>query len=343
MVMLLKYTGDKGEPDLDVEIDDRNLPSRREAFMRISRRVAGPHDRAKRISPDMVSKAVNNEPFEDFARAVYGYEQIYNKGGEARDRFNREFNNKVEEFLRRIFNSLTYIPEVSFEIGSVASDKERQAVEEAVASYRKANFRGQAVSVERQYRGLCTLRIVLGHVSQKNRAPVDTIVPSRYLPELLVAAPVWFVESKEEIKKLCDFGKSDRFAYFFQMYNDLPRFFYQLEGQDILPLPIVQLITQVSSLFDYLVIATPYHDLVTPGLKWIRNIDPFLFGFLTDVSGTGLFPLIGDMIADTMEHINKYNKYWKYWLKERDDKFVDNILRHFDKGDLFAWLRGESN
>lgn len=50
-----------------------------------------------------------------------------------------------------------------------------------------------------------------------------------------------------------------------------------------MPLPIVELVGKVKDFFDYLVIATPYHDLASEQWRdtsWKRSIDPFLFGFL---------------------------------------------------------------
>lgn len=53
-----------------------------------------------------------------------------------------------------------------------------------------------------------------------------------------------------------------------------------------MPLPIVELIRQVRNLFDYLVIATPYHDIASKEwgeMRWVRNVDPLRFGFLRQV------------------------------------------------------------
>jgi hypothetical protein len=186
-----------------------------------------------------------------------------------------------------------------------------------------------------------------------------------------------------------------------------------------MPVPIMELVEKVKNFSDYLVIATPYHDMASQerrnwkrisaqgvGERWIRNIDPFLFGFLRQIpdmmfflgrwSGTGMFPLIGDMIADTIQHM-KNNKELLVnirrdarWYRE-DDKNIDewrefarvvpcpllkpikeykprmgwfmpsnqeklerwkrenhtlvrfsnNIIKQFQRGRLFSWLRGE--
>jgi hypothetical protein len=152
----------------------------------------------------------------------------------------------------------------------------------------------------------------------------------RYLPELLVASPVWFIENKKGgdfddvrfergvIRYFCDLGVTDQFAYLFQIYNTRVRPFVEFSGRDIMPLYIVDYIKRTRQLFDYLVIATPYHDISSEEwgtFVWQRNVDPFLLGFVKQVpelmfclgrwSGRALFPRMGDMIADTIDHLDK--------------------------------------
>jgi hypothetical protein len=217
-----------------------------------------------------------------------------------------------------------------------------------------------------------------------------------------MAAPVWFIEPKvmpkeksvgsqsSIVRYFCDLAATDRFAHLFQIYNHSPRYFKEFTGRDVIPLPIIEFVGKVRNSFDYLVIATPYHDLAAEqwrDSRWIRNIDPFLFGFLKQVpelmfflgrwSGTGLFPLIGDMIADTIEHIKKNKRYLggfeskTSWYGRGVGKlfsisevegiiikfslpppivlfphpllvFTDKLLEHFEQGNLFSWLRDEN-
>jgi hypothetical protein len=395
--MPIKYGGGDGYPNFSVDIDERNLPSRREALTQISKPVTGVHRRAKLIPPDTIAQALSNEPFEDYPRLVYASERIREEGGGAKDRFDNSSRQAMEGFLRRTFNSLTFIPNISFDIWNVSEQKERKAMDEAIESYHAASMRGQVRPLEDSYIGLQALRKVFRNASRENGFSIETIVSSRYLPELLVAAPVWFVEprivdrSKQEgsnspiVRYFCDLGPSDRFAYLFQIYNHVPCFFEELKGNEIMPLPIAQVVAQVRGLFDYLVIATPYHDLGSREWRderWIRNIDPFLFGFLKQVpefmffigrwSGAGLFPLICDMIGDTIEHIRKnrnllVNFRSPIWYREDNDglwgrtrgprlrpseeyivgsdhtlvAFANKVLQQFGKGNLFSWLRGE--
>jgi hypothetical protein len=298
MVMLVEYKGGSGGHSFDVDIDEADLPSRGEAVGELSKPVTGIHARAKRIPPEMTAQALDNEPFEDYPRAVYGYKRLCGAGGDARDRFNQSYRHGIEHFLRRTFHGLTFVPGISFDIGEILEQQEREALKAVRDRYYSANMRRQVKSLEESYDGLCALRSVFGSASQKNCFSMETVVPTRYLPELLVAAPVWFIQEKRKtpqhfvgagsstVRYFCDLGVTDEFAYLFQMYNNGQRLFSEFEGRDVMPLPIAELVGKVRKLFDYLVIATPYHDIASAewrDAQWIRNIDPFLFWFLKQI------------------------------------------------------------
>jgi hypothetical protein len=423
MVMLVEYKGRNGGQGFDVDIDVTSLPSRREAVEELSRPAAGAHARAKRVPPEMIAQALNNEPFEDYPRAIYACKRACDQGVEARNRFNQSYRQAAEGFLRRTFHSLTFIPEISFDVENVSEQNERKVLDATKVKFQyEAQLRGQVRSLEDTYCGLRALRTVFANAAQKDSFNIETVVPSRYLPELLMAAPVWFVTSKRggsvgdfDTRYFCDLGASDQFAYLFQLYNRELRSIDEFQGRDVMPLPILQLVSQVRQLFDYLVIATPYHDLASrewlegPDERWRRNIDPFLFGFLRQIpdlmfflgrwSGTGLFQLVGDMIADTIQHMKNNRELlakFQYsrqepWYREDDDnveewrrvirmiggprlrpikdykpqigrfkpksvsadekwkrenhtlvRFAGYVVRQFERGKLFSWLRGES-
>jgi hypothetical protein len=120
---------------------------------------------------------------------------------------------------------------------------------------------------------------------------------------------------------------------------------------------------------------TPYHDVASrewSDPNWLRNIDPVMVGFIKGLpymfvlgrwSGTGIFPLLLDCIADTASHLklNKhllknflFNSYWykgmageyENILSENNndnglEKFADRLLLSYEKGLLFPFLRGE--
>ena len=60
--MMLTDAGDSG-PGFGLDLDAVDLPARREALVALSRPVAGVHDRAKRLPPELVAQAFANEPF----------------------------------------------------------------------------------------------------------------------------------------------------------------------------------------------------------------------------------------------------------------------------------------
>lgn len=129
-----------------------------------------------------------------------------------------------------------------------------------------------------------------------------------------------------------------------------------------MPLPLVKLVGQVKGLFDYLVIATPYHDLAASewgDARWTRQIDPFLLGVLKQVlelmfclgrwSGTGLFPLIGPRLRSLSDYCAPKKAMPRspcdreHWKRANHTliRFTDRLLQRFEEGRLFSWLRGE--
>lgn len=209
-------------------------------------------------------------------------------------------------------------------------------------------------------------------------------LPMEFLPELFVSAPVWFIQGKDvmdrnreddpkpgaEIKFFCDAVGTKEFTWLFQMYNRRTRTFDKFTGPDIMPPHVAENITELNKLFDYLVIATPYHDIAAKEWAdplWQRSLDPYLLGFKKGLpfmvmierwSGTGLFPLIPNMIADTINHIqSKSNVLYNfsihtYWyrgnlahgsdtcLGSPLNEFGQKIISDFNAGNLFNVLRG---
>jgi hypothetical protein len=417
MTGVVKYLG-KGGTGFGLS-SAADVPCRSEALRMLSRPAGTGHPQAKRVSADALWKVDRNKPFEDYPRAVYGWKRAFDGEGEDREEVSESYWQAVENFLRRTFHSLTFIPEISFDVRSVSEKSERKAFNAALARYRAAKMAGQAALLKELYDGLCALRIVLRDVSQNSL--LETVIPVRFLPELFLASPVWFINYKGRwdvedreferatIRYFCDLGVTDQFAYLFQLYNIRVRHFDEFSGRDIMPLYIIDLIREVRRLFDYLVIATPYHDMASAEwgewkeAPWVRNVDPFLLGFVRQVpelvfclgrwSGRALFPRIGDMIADTIDHLDKGKallantsegggRWYKTetrvdfentfvgprlrpvesysvpneglprskldrerWRKENHSlvRFANTVRGKFEEGNLFTWLRGESD
>lgn len=120
---------------------------------------------------------------------------------------------------------------------------------------------------------------------------------------------------------------------------------------------------------------TPYHDVASrewSDPNWLRNIDPIMIGFIQGLpqmfvlgrwSGTGIFPLLLDCIADTAnfirlnKHLLKNFKSNTWWYKGEANSgnclstndtnngletFADKLLTAYDGGYLFEFLRGEN-
>jgi hypothetical protein len=219
----------------------------------------------------------------------------------------------------------------------------------------------------------------------KYRTP--TALSKKYLPELFMSCPVWFVQGNdvddienqddplpdEFTRFICDMVGTKDFAWMYQMYNRRTRAFDKFKGPDIMPPHVTEHLAELGKVFDYLVIATPYHDIASKEWAdpaWQRNLDPYLLGFKIGLpyvvmierwSGTGLFPLVTDMIADTISHIQKNVQNGKlgkfsestFWYKGQGSNparttlgtnltgFGQAIVDSFNQGTLLDALREE--
>jgi len=183
----------------------------------------------------------------------------------------------------------------------------------------------------------------------------------------------------ETIKFFSDHVGSTEWAWFFQIYNRRTRPFYKFSGKDIMPPNILMIMKEAKQIFDYICIMTPYHDQASrewSDPNWLRNIDPIMVGFIQGMdqmfvlgrwSGTGVFPLLLDCIADTKNHLTLNKHLLKYfpndswWYKGMRENpagtrsilaqnntsdngltaFADRLLSAYDNGLLFPFLRGE--
>jgi hypothetical protein len=282
---------------------------------------------------------------------------------------------------------------VSYDIdGEVDVAEESHQIEATAAEYEAADMALQASDLREQYRKFAGARRVFHLMHQQGILHIDTVIPIRYLPEFTVACPVWYAEGRDgDVKNqlheddprvspfvtyLCDQVGSKEFAWFFQLYNRRTRLLSSFQSnRDIMPPKLVKLLGVARQVFDYTAIATPYHGEASrdwQDAKWLRQIDPFLLGFNRDVpfifilgrwSGTGIFPLFLDMIADTMAHLESHkqllhnfsvNTYWYRGGNGNSDllsmgggqphplePFADQVLAAYREGRLFQFLRGE--
>jgi hypothetical protein len=267
-------------------------------------------------------------------------------------------------------------------------------IEETIGLYNENGLEGQVESLQKEYDQFKKVREAFTLMHNNNLLNHSSVIEVKYLPELTYAFPVCFVSTKEGfqdnsdnddpepdevVKFFADSVGSREYAWFYQIYNRRTRPLSKFQGKDIMPPNLVKIMKQAKDLFDCVVIMTPYHDLASrewSDPNWLRNIDPVMVGFLKGLpymfilgrwSGTGIFPMLLDCIADTSNHLKlnkhllenfKRNSFWyrgfggpdsipnSYLSKDGRESnglesYVDRLLFAYDKGLLFPFLHGE--
>lgn len=178
------------------------------------------------------------------------------------------------------------------------------------------------------------LKDTIGFLQQNDMLQPGTILPTSSLPDMFVAAPVWFVGDKAGTanrKERSDLFSEDpdqtvnffsrmvdhqRWADLYQIFNSRTRPLAQYRG-DTIPPHILKILAKAREFFDYTVIATPYLDIAGQewqDITWPRLVDPYLFAFKAGLpyyfflgrwSDSGIFPLMPEMVADTMAYLRK--------------------------------------
>jgi hypothetical protein len=182
---------------------------------------------------------------------------------------------------------------------------------------------------------------------------MPTILSLNSLPEILVAMPVWYIDSEsqgnsgdtlpsEAAKYICNLVGSYQFRTLYQIYNRRDRHIDTFPtNPDPIPTAYAKFAKSHSSLFSQLVITTPYHSISSSEWadpNWQNSIDPCALGFFSDSpyfaildrwSGNNLLPGFPDMIGDTIDHLAT-NKHLlsnfeddAYWYNANSD---NNLL-----------------
>ena len=281
----------------------------------------GYHRNAKHVDPKEVRKASENQPYAELLEFYAEHPENLEEG---------DIVAKAEKFLSETFANLEPIG-VSFSIkGDIDPEDEQGKVNDAFKKYDMYGMGPQARMVTHEYESLVGMRNAFAFMYQHKMLNPNTVLPLRLLPDLFMEFPVWFSFSKgamnplsawlgRGVKFFCDAVKSKAFSWIFQIYNYRWRPIHDFDGRDIIPPDYLDLIEEAKRAFDYVVIATPYHDLANANWEmglWQRNVDPVLLGFkegtdsiffLARWSKTGsLFPNSCDMIADTIDHLRMH-------------------------------------
>lgn len=281
----------------------------------------------------------------------------------------------------------------TYDVLESSDEKLDREVEETAENYRLMGMEQEIEVMQAEVKRFKEMRGALRLMFEENLVRRDTVIPIEYLPDLFMAVPVWYFwvdqlgqntatrdwenpdpKPHEAVKHFCDLFPSQRWCDTFQLFNRRIRTFKQYRGE-VVPPQVARRMRKAVELFDYVVIATPYHDEAGKdweNLEWLRAIDPYVLGFkkgvpfffvLARFSDAGTFPLFNQLVADTIgflrerkEKLNGFNQisqpYWVHANKQSTSgyKFGDYLMRHvdellaaFEAGNLFDWLRGKED
>jgi hypothetical protein len=337
------------------------------------------HAGMKDVPAGTVAQVIANEPMPDIPRV--------------NDAPNDEEGKQriVQQFLSMLFPNMANFG-VDFQIIGYTDEQLDREVEETAANYRAMGLDQQVEVMLAETELFKKTRQALTLIITENLVRPDTAIPIRYFPDLLAAVPVLFFSTDGEtrvkvaddwkipdphvhevVKYFCDLFPNKRWYDTFQLFNRRLRTFDQYKGETIPP-QIARRMRKAVDLFDFVVVATPYHDQAGrdwEDIEWLRAIDPYVLGFIKGIpyffvlarfSDAGTFPLFNELVADTVEFLrsqkaklngfNQINRpYWYHGRGESEHReglfgdylkwHVEKLLEAFDSGNLFDWLRGE--
>lgn len=341
------------------------------------------HAGMKFVPEEIVTKVIENEPMARVSRV----NDIPNDG-------------ETKEKLLRQLLAMTFPEMIHFGSDyaiSYHNDKLLDsAAKETEANYKKAGMTSEIGIMKNKILEFKKTRGGLKFILDNDLVNRSNIIPISYLPDMFMAVPVWYFYANSNalerinsrwsangprttawIADFCDLFPSQRWVDTFQLFNYRARGLDRYSGE-IIPPNITKRMVGASEHFDYVVVATPYHDEAGyewKKLKWERAIDPYLIGFKKGVpfffilgrfSGTGTFPLLNELVADTIDFLRKnkesisgFDGIERQWNMAGHNalednyantgtehgaylmKHVDMLLKAFEQGILFDWLRGE--
>lgn len=209
-----------------------------------------------------------------------------------------------------------------------------RVVEETVRDYESVELTNQIAVLNGEVARFKEVRVFFRMMIEEELVRPDAIIPTKYLPDLFMAVPVWYhymdqaetaqhggeVEKADprvgdRVKFFCNFFPGNQVWYdTFQLFNRRARPLSLYKGETIPPAVLKRMMRAARQL-DYIVIATPYHDQAGKEWSdpaWQRAIDPYILGFkkgmpfflvLGRYSDAGTFPLFNELVADTIEFL----------------------------------------
>lgn len=343
----------------------------------MNRRIPA-HINMKKVPAEVVDKVVANQPMPDMPRTS---ELPADEEGRKA---------LVEEFLARLFPNMGEFG-TDYRVIETSDEELDRIVSETEGTYSQMGMSLEIEVLRHEIQRFKQMRGALALMLKDNLIRPDAVIPIKYLPDLFMAVPVWYhwvadqelVERdwniddpkvNETIRYFCDLFPNQVWRHTFQLFNRRTRTLKQYQGE-IIPPAVARRMKEAIDLFDYVVIATPYHDQAGKDwqdINWLRAIDPYVLGFkkgvpfffvLARFSDSGTFPLFNELVADTIDFL-KTNKQklsgfnmisspnW-YLGKGPNDyvsgstfgttliHHVDTLLGRFENHTLFEWLRGE--
>jgi hypothetical protein len=360
------------------------LPFNPVTEMEIAKTILPIHSRMKSVSAQTVEKVVANKPMPDIPRSI----------GRPKEGQQEQM---LQNFLLNLFPHMAGFG-TDFKVLEASDEELDRQVSEEVESLRELGMTDHAAKIKLEVDRFKSTRSAIRFAHEEGLVRPDTIVPIRYLPDIFMAVPVWFYYAGQDVlpaiadtgrvddprvhpwtRYFCDlFPRDQRWADTFQLYNRRMRSLrdYAGEGFDVIPPFIARRLKWAVKAFDFVVIATPYHDLAARDwrdVEWLRSIDPYVLGFkkgipyffiLARFSDSGTFPLYHRLVGDAIEFLKVNlqkldgfntvrNPYWYDSGNKSDIRFngelpgeilkehVRALLRAFDQGNLFDWLRQE--
>lgn len=273
----------------------------------------------KSVPEETVSKVEDNQPLPGLPRSNAAPSE-------------EEVNIFLSNVLFNLFGRLASY-NATFRMGEEETPLLR-ALEDAKADMAEMGMTEQIQETEKEVKRYLDVKKLLSALQEADLIRASSVVPIRFLPDLFMAAPVFFFTVGDEQEKaevegdwnsadplphrlvyeFCGHFPNERWADVFQMFNRRVRTLSRYKG-DIIPPRITKLIRSCRELVDTVVIATPYHDIAGKDwedLEWLRSIDPYVLGFkkgfpfffvLGRYSDSGVFPLYHEMVADTIEFL----------------------------------------
>ncbi len=333
------------------------------------------HQHMKSVPAETIAQVVANEPMPEVPR------QSRNRTPEEKQAF-------LTAFLVHLFPNMESFS-ADFTIMEFSDEELDQKTEETNGDLIALGMDDHIARMRDEVTRFKAMRSAIRLLYDEDLVRPDTIIPIKYLPDLFMAVPVWFfwadqagkAKAQEVQRKgdprphpntlfFCDlFLRNKRWADTYQLFNRRTRTLDQYGGSgfDVITPKVARRMRKAVEVFDYVVIATPYHDLAGSdwnNLEWLRSIDPYVLGFkkgipyffvLARFSDSGTFPLFHVLLADTIEFLKNngekilnlngdansgVNPYWYGAGKASGEKFDagnyergtgDRLKQHIDE------------